>query len=54
VERFKGTRLLTVIDRDGVRVKMCSTQYVPRSSRCAFFCGWGGATHFCEANNSAD
>jgi len=25
------------IDWDGVRVKMCSTQYVPRSSRCAFF-----------------
>jgi hypothetical protein len=37
VERFKAARLLTFIDRDGVRVKMSSTQYVPRSSRCAFF-----------------
>jgi hypothetical protein len=34
---YKGARLLTFIDWGGIRVKLCSTQYVPRLSRCAFF-----------------
>jgi hypothetical protein len=43
---YKGARLLTFIDPGGIRVKLCSTQYVPRLSRCAwefFFCLASGA-----------